>query len=102
MEELFTLANKLGGLSFATLLVLILYGSWRDIWRWGKDYRALQAEKDEMEADYERRLADIDTAYSARIARMENSIDKWQNVAMIATGVSETVTRELQRGKSNA
>jgi hypothetical protein len=40
--DVFTFINKIGGASFATLLVVILWGSWRDIWCWGKDKRAAE------------------------------------------------------------
>jgi hypothetical protein len=42
MEEILSLANKLAGLSFATLLLLILWGSFKRIWVWGRDVTELE------------------------------------------------------------
>jgi hypothetical protein len=47
MDEVLTLAQKLGGVSFATLMVFILIGSYLDVWVWGKAHREVKAERDE-------------------------------------------------------
>lgn len=72
MDELLTLANKLGGVSFATLLLLILYGSWKHVWMWGRDVDALER----------RHQADMKSITDDR--------DWWRNVATRATGIAET------------
>jgi hypothetical protein len=45
--DIVELANKLGGASFATLLVAILIGSYKQIWVWG--YQLQRAEQDGKE-----------------------------------------------------
>jgi hypothetical protein len=72
MEEALTLVNKLGGVSFATLLMVILWGSWKGIWRWGKDFDAL-----EIRLRTER-------------AVILDDRDWWRNIAVRATGLAET------------
>lgn len=47
MSEALALAQKLGSIGFPTLLVLILYGSYKGIWVWG--YQLRKAETDGAE-----------------------------------------------------
>lgn len=72
MDDILTLANKLGGVSFATLLLVILYGSWRHVWVWGRDVAALEAKH-----EAEKRVLTDDR-------------DWWRNLAVRATGIAET------------
>ena len=50
MIETLELVNKLSGVSFATLLAIILWGSYRDIWTWSRDRDALKTDRDEWKA----------------------------------------------------
>lgn len=88
MEEILALANKLGGVSFATLLLFILYGSWKHIWLWGKDVEAAIAKEE------------------ARVIREKQAIyedrDFWRNIAIRATGLAEVqgqILRVKETGK---
>jgi hypothetical protein len=76
--DVFTFINKIGGASFATLLVVILWGSWRDIWCWGKDKRAAE------------------TSLLERIKRTEEDRDWWRGIALKATGIAEVQGRVLR------
>jgi hypothetical protein len=60
MPEAIALAQKLGGVGFPTLLVLILIGSYYQVWVWGRELR-----------------------------KMEESRDKWESIAFQATGLAE-------------
>lgn len=72
MIDAFALAQKLGGVSFATLLVFILIGSYYRIWVWGSVVT-------ELRADFEQ-----------RILKYEASSERWQAMALRATGLAET------------
>ena len=71
MEEFLAIANKLSGVSFATLLTLILYGSWKRIWVWGRD------------------LSDAEERFRNDLKRMESEREWWQGIAVKATGIAE-------------
>lgn len=82
MDEILTIANKLGGAGFATLLLIILYGSWKNIWVWSRDV-------DKLTTNYEKLLA-----------KSEEQSQWWRDVAVKATGIAElqgTVARELAK-----
>lgn len=87
-EELAKIANTLGGASFATLLFIILVGSYKDIWCWGRDRRDLEtrhlAEKTELVARFEAecRLANEQTEF-------------WRGIALRNTGILETQAEQL-------
>lgn len=69
---LLDLANKLGGASFATLLILILIGSYKQIWVWGY-----------------------------QLQRMEQESREWKAMAMQGLGMAEkglTVAKSAQQG----
>lgn len=85
MEEIITFANKLGGVSFATLLVIILAGSYFKKWTWYYYLESSEKEKQDQKESYEK-----------RIAALETSNEKWQQVALSATGISETATQILK------
>jgi hypothetical protein len=61
MVEVLEIAQKLGGVSFATLLVAIIYGSYKGVWCWG---------------------------YQLREAKEQG--DRWQAMALRAAGLAET------------
>lgn len=44
MDELLTLAAKIGDVGFPTLCILIIYGSYKRIWVWGSEYAKLEAD----------------------------------------------------------
>lgn len=77
-DALLTLAGKIGTISFPTLLVIIIYFSWKGTWVWGKDKNLLEA-----------RL-------TAEILKIENDRDWWRNIALRATGVLETQGQVLR------
>ena len=37
LEAIISMVGKLGGASFATLLAVILWGSWKNVWVWSRD-----------------------------------------------------------------
>ena len=61
MDELLVFANKLSGVGFPTLLVAILYGSYKRVWVWGVELK--RTEERELE---------------------------WRTMALQATGLAET------------
>lgn len=78
MPEALALLQKLGGVSFATLLGLILFGSYYDIWVWGKRLREEQAAFDEMKKEYERRLL-----------HAEEASNEWKAMTFRVAGLAE-------------
>ncbi len=71
MSEILDLAKGLSNLGFPTLMVIILYGSYRGWWVWG------------------RVNVDMKDDYVDRLLKMETSRDKWQAMALRATGLAE-------------
>lgn len=71
MIDAFALAQKLGGVSFATLLVFILIGGYYRVWVWGSALK-------DMQLDYEKRLS-----------KYELSNERWMTMALRATGLAE-------------
>lgn len=71
MTEFFALANRLGSAGFATLLLAILYGSWKEIWIWGRD------------------ATRIVERYEATLVRERTEKEWWREIAMRATGIAE-------------
>lgn len=61
MAEFFEIAQKLGAVSFTTLLVAILYGNYKGIWCWGY-----------------------------QLQKAEAAAERWQAMALQATGLAET------------
>lgn len=81
-DAVFTLLNKLSGVGFGTLLAIIIYGSWKNVWVWSRDV-------DKLTANYEKLLA-----------KAEEQSKWWQDVAVRATGIAEmqgNVARELAK-----
>jgi hypothetical protein len=79
LDDVMLIANKLGGVSFATLLLMILYGSKVRIWRWGSDFtdQAAQAEADKK--------------------ALRDDRDWWRSIAVRATGLAEAQGEHLLR-----
>ncbi len=71
MDEFIALVNKLGGASFATLLLLILYGSWKNIWVWSRD------------------VAKVTERYEALLHHEIEEKEFWRNIALRVTGIAE-------------
>lgn len=64
MKEAIDLAQKLSGLGFGTFLFIVLYGSYKGIWVWGR-----------------------------QLARAEADLQEWKTMALQAAGLAEkTVT----------
>lgn len=61
MNEIIDIAQKLSGLGFGTLLALILYGSYKGIWVWGR-----------------------------QLTRAEDDVKEWKSMALTAAGLAET------------
>ncbi len=76
MEEILSLVNKLGGVSFATLLAVILWGSWKRIWVWGKDC--------------DREIAAIRARHAEEKAEWKEGLTFWRDIGVRATGLAET------------
>lgn len=75
MDAIVSLASKLGGAGFGALLLLILWGSWKNIWVWGRDV-------DRVTERYERLLA-----------KSQEEAEWWRSIALKATGIAETQSR---------
>lgn len=71
LDEVLTLAQKLSGVSLATLLFFILGGSYMRWWVWGSQLV-------ELKADFEERLR-----------KSEARGDMWQTMTLRATGLAE-------------
>lgn len=61
MKEALDFAQKLSGLGFGTFLFIVLYGSYKGIWVWGR-----------------------------QLARAEQDLAEWKAMALQAAGLAET------------
>ncbi len=50
MTDALVLAQKLGSIGFPALLVLILYGSYKGVWVWGRELRKAELESAEWKS----------------------------------------------------
>jgi len=88
IDEAAKIANLLGGVSFATLLVLVILGNKFRIWRWGQDLLELEARHAADKAEY--------TARAEAEARILNEqVTFWRDIALRNTGILETQTEQL-------
>ena len=90
IEEAAKIANTLGGVSFASLLVVVLVGNKLRIWRWGQDYLELEARCTADKAGY------VDRA-EAEARLLQEQIVFWRDVALRNTGILETQTEQLMK-----
>jgi len=88
IDEAAKIANVLGGVSFATLLVIVLVGNKFRIWRWGQDLVELEARCAADKADYTERM-------EAENRLLNEQIVFWRDVALRNTGILETQTEQL-------
>ena len=88
IDEAAKIANLLGGVSFATLLVLVLLGNKYRIWRWGQDLV-------ELEARHAIALADVEERAEAESRLLNEQIVFWRDVALRNTGILESQTEQL-------
>lgn len=88
LEDASKIANLLGGVSFATLLVLVIIGNKIRIWRWGDDFAELEKRlAAERAGDLER--------HEAETRLLNEQIVFWRDVAIRNTGILETQTEQL-------
>jgi hypothetical protein len=88
IDEAAKIANVLGGVSFATLLVIVLVGNKFRIWRWGQDLV-------ELEARHAAAMADCVERQEAEGRMLNEQIVFWRDVALRNTGILETQTEQL-------
>lgn len=82
LDAIVQLANKLSGVGFATLLLVILWGSWKNVWVWSRDVERLTKQ------------------YEALLAKAEEQTEWWRSLAIRVTGIAErqgTVANELAK-----
>lgn len=90
IDEAAKIANVLGGVSFATLLVIVLVGNKFRIWRWGQDLVELEARCSADKAAYTERAV-------AEQRLLSEQITFWRDVALRNTGILETQTEQLMK-----
>ncbi len=88
IDEAAKIANMLGGVSFATLLVIILAGNKYRIWRWGQDLVELEARHAAEKSEYTERA-------EAEAKLLNEQITFWRDVALRNTGILESQTEQL-------
>jgi hypothetical protein len=88
IDEAAKIANVLGGVSFATLLVIVLIGNKLRIWRWGQDLV-------DLEARHVAALADCNERADAEAKILNEQIVFWRDIALRNTGLLETQTEQL-------
>jgi hypothetical protein len=88
IDEAAKIANTLGSVSFATLLVIVLVGNKYRIWRWGQDLVELEARCAAERADYRERM-------EAENRLLNEQVVFWRDVALRNTGILETQTEQL-------
>jgi hypothetical protein len=96
MEELLSLGEKLAKVGFPTLLVILGAAFYFNKLRLGSDYDAMVKSYEARLAKAEETCAKSATDYERRIVRLENSVDKWQSVAVIAVDTSGKMTENLE------
>jgi hypothetical protein len=84
------LANLLGGVSFATLLVIVLVGNKMRVWRWGEDFKELEARLNAEREDVEERMA-------AENRLAAEQVVFWRDIALRNTGLLETQAEQLMQ-----
>lgn len=87
-EDAAKIANTLGGASFATLLFIILVGSYKDIWCWGRDRR-------DLETRHTSEKAELMERHEAELRLSNEQTDFWRTVALRNTGLLETQAEQL-------
>ncbi len=88
IDEAAKIANTLGGVSFATLLVIVLVGNKFRIWRWGQDVIELEARHAADKSDYIERAG-------AEARLLNEQIVFWRDIALRNTGILESQTEQL-------
>jgi hypothetical protein len=88
IDEAAKIANLLGGVSFATLLVIVLVGNKYRIWRWGQDLVDLEARHATEKAELLERV-------EAETKIRDEQINFWRDIALRNTGILETQTEQL-------
>lgn len=62
MNEVVALAEKLGAVGFPSLLILILYGSYKRIWVWGSQLKEKEVECEQWKTAFLRGASHTDKA----------------------------------------
>lgn len=88
IDDAAKIANTLGSVSFATLLVIVIVGSKYRIWRWGQDLIDLEARHAADKAEYTERA-------EAEAHNLNEQIAFWRDVALRNTGILESQTEQL-------
>ncbi len=88
IDEAAKIANTLGSVSFATLLVIVIVGNKYRIWRWGQDLVELEARHAAEKLEYVERA-------EAESKLLNEQIVFWRDVALRNTGILETQTEQL-------
>lgn len=89
-EAIVKIANLLGGVSFATLLLFVLVGNKMRIWRWGEDFKELEARLHAERDDVLERMAAENRLVSEQVVF-------WRDIALRNTGLLETQTEQLMQ-----
>ena len=89
-EAIAKIANLLGGVSFATLLLIVLVGNKTRTWRWGEDFKELEAQKNAERDELLERM-------EAESKLMNDQIVFWRDIALRNTGLLETQTEQLMQ-----
>lgn len=90
LDEAAKIANLLGGVSFATLLVFVIVGNKYRIWRWGQDVIDLEARHAADKAEYTERMV-------AENRLLIEQVEFWRDIALRNTGLLETQSEQLMK-----
>ena len=71
MEEILSLASKLGHVGFPTLLIVILYASWKGEYLW------------------KREVATREAVWLARWEEQQRAAEEWKGIALQAHGLAQ-------------
>ena len=74
-EAVVALASRLGGAGFGALLLLILWGNWKNVWVWGRD------------------VEKVTERYEKLLTKSQEEVNWWRSIALQATGIAETQSR---------
>lgn len=82
MTELLTIAEKLSGISLATMMIIIIGASYFGKWQWTRDCDA--------------RIKEIRDGYQAQIVQLKDDLAEWKSFARGTARTAEAVVEKIK------
>lgn len=87
MTEFLALAQQLAGVGFPTMLVIILWASYKGWWTW--DGTLTKAAAIELNATHDKIVIDIKIDYERRLLKFETQNQRLETMLFRSVGVTE-------------